>query len=77
MGAKSLEEVADFIKSLRFRKTLLGGVSEENVWKKLEELNNEYKSVFDAQEVRYQALLQERDKEIERLKEKLSPKREG
>lgn len=72
MASKSLEEIAEFIKKMRFRKSLFGGVSENSVWKKIDDLNNEYKSVFDAQEVKYQTLLEERDQEIKTLKEKLN-----
>lgn len=72
MASKSLEEIAEFIKKMKFRKSLFGGVSENSVWKKIDDLNNEYKSVFDAQEVKYQTLLEERDQEIKTLKEKLN-----
>ena len=72
MASKSLEEIAEFIKKMRFQKSLFGGVSENSVWKKIDDLNNEYKSLFDAQEVKYQTLLEERDQEIKTLKEKLN-----
>ncbi|SFG07961.1 hypothetical protein [Oribacterium sp. WCC10] len=72
MASKSFEDIAEFIKEMRFRKSLFGGVDEQSVWKKIEDLNNEYKSVFDAQETRYRTLLEERDLEIKTLKEKLN-----
>ncbi len=72
MAAKTFEEIADFIKKMRFRKSLIGGVDEKYVWKKIEELNGEYKSVFDAQEVKYQTIIEERDKEIRAFKDKLN-----
>ncbi len=77
MAAKTLEEIAEFIKKMKFRKSLFGGVDEKNVWKKIDDLNNEYKSVFDAQEVKYQTLLEERDQEIKTLKEKLNMENGG
>ncbi len=77
MAAKTLEDIAEFIKKMKFRKSLFGGVDEKSVWKKIDDLNNEYKSVFDAQEVKYKTLLEERDQEIKTLKEKLNKENGG
>ena len=41
-----------FIKGMRFRKKLFGGVDEADVWQKLEMLHKEYEAVFLAQEIR-------------------------
>lgn len=68
MSAKNMEEIAGWLKGLKFRKTIFGGVDEANVWHKLDELQAQYQSAFDAQAERYQALLDERDAEIRRLK---------
>ena len=72
MASRSLEDIAEFIDKMKFRKSLFGGVDEQSVWKKIEDLNNEYKSVFDEQETKYRTLLEERDLEIKKLKEKLN-----
>lgn len=63
-----MDEIADYLKKLRFRKKVIGGVDEADVWKKLEALQKEYSAAFDAQAERSQALLQERETEISRLK---------
>ena len=68
MAAKTMEEIAAWLKELEFRKKWVGGVDEADVWRKLEELQSQYQSAFDAQAERYQALLDERDAEIRRLK---------
>ena len=68
MSAKNMEEIAGWLKELKFRKKIIGGVDEDNVWHKLDELQAQYQSAFDAQAERYQALLDERDAEIRRLK---------
>lgn len=68
MSAKNMEEIAGWLKELKFRKKIIGGVDEANVWHKLDELQAQYQSAFDAQAERYQALLDERDAEIRRLK---------
>ena len=67
MASRSLEDIAEFIDKMKFRKSLFGGVDEQSVWKKIEDLNNEYKSVFDEQETKYRTLLEERDLEIKKL----------
>ena len=68
MSAKNMEEIAGWLKELKFRKKIIGGVDEANVWHKLDKLQAQYRSAFDAQAERYQALLDERDAEIRRLK---------
>ena len=67
MSAKNMEEIAGWLKELKFQKKIIGGVDEANVWHKLDELHAQYQSAFDAQAERYQALLSERDEEIRRL----------
>ena len=68
MSAKNMEEIAGWLKELKFRKKIIGGVDEANVWHKLAELPAQYQSAFDAKAESYQALLDERDAEIRRLK---------
>ncbi|SEA73099.1 hypothetical protein SAMN05216349_1253 [Oribacterium sp. KHPX15] len=72
MASRSLEDIAEFIEKMKFQKSLFGGVNEQSVWKKIDDLNNEYKSVFEEQEIKYRTLLEERDLEIKKLKEKLN-----
>lgn len=70
MAAKSMDDIAAFLKELRFRKTLFGGVSEKDVWKKLELLQREYRSAYEILEAGYEARLKERDETIAALKER-------
>lgn len=72
MAAKSMEEIAAYLKSLRFRKKRFGGVDEADVWRQLEKLHGEYQSAFDAQSERSRALIEERDAEIRRLQAALA-----
>lgn len=62
-GAPSLnyeqKRIADWLKKLRFRKKLFGGVSEIDVWKKIDELNSMYNAALRAERVRYDALLEQ------------------
>lgn len=59
--SRTLEDVAQFIKELRFKKKLFGGVDEEDVWKKIEQLNKEYEAVFLAQELKHEQELSVRE----------------
>ncbi len=52
-----LGKVAEWLKEVKFKKTLIGGVDERDVWKKLDELNALYNSVLVAERARYDALL--------------------
>lgn len=70
MAAKSMEEIAEILKKLHFRKKLIGGVDEADVWKQLDMLQREYRNAYDAQEEYYQALLDERNAMIARLKKR-------
>lgn len=49
--------IVPWLQKVRFRKCLFGGVSEADVWKKLEELNAMYETALAAERARYDALL--------------------
>lgn len=72
MAAANMEDIAELFKKLRFKKRLFGGVSEKDVWKKLENVQKEYRSAYEAQQNRYEGRLQERDETIASLREQLS-----
>lgn len=71
MGARNMDDIAELFKTMRFKKKLLGGVDEKDVWRKLDKLQKEYRSAYEIQQERYEARLQERDEEIASLKAKL------
>lgn len=52
--------IRQWLKQVRFRKAVLGGVNEADVWKKIGELNALYEAALSAERARYDALLQER-----------------
>lgn len=54
------ESLQSFLKSVHFKRKLLGGVSEADVWKKISELNSLYETALAAERTRYNALLEER-----------------
>ena len=52
--------IQTWLKQVRFKRTLLGGVDEADQWKKLAELNSLYEAALSAERARYDALLAER-----------------
>ena len=61
------ESLQSFLKSVHFKRKLLGGVSEADVWKKISELNSLYETALAAERTRYNALLKERTGNIKFL----------
>lgn len=67
MSVKSMEDIALHMKQLRFKKKLFGGVQELDVWRKLEQLHQQYQSVFTVQQALYEQQLAEKDALIAQL----------
>lgn len=53
------ERIQKWLKQVRFKKTIVGGVNEVDVWKKIAELNTLYEAALSAERARYDALLAE------------------
>ena len=51
--------IVEWLKKVRFRKQLFGGVNEQDVWKKIDELNKLYDAALTAERIRYEALIAE------------------
>lgn len=68
MPARTMDDIASFIDQMSFRKKLFGGVDELDVLKQMEALQQVYRSVYESQAAYYQALIDERDAIISRLK---------
>lgn len=56
--------IAEWLEKVRFRKRLLGGVDEADVWKKLEELTGLYRDAIKAERTRYCVLLERQKEEM-------------
>lgn len=52
-----MARIRDWLKKVRFKKYLFGGVREADVWKKFGELNTMYEAAISAERARYDALL--------------------
>ena len=50
-------KIAQWLEEVRFRKKFFGGVSEQDVWKKIEELNSMYEASVEAERVRYNTII--------------------
>ena len=68
-----LDSIRQWLKKVRFRKSLFG-VDEADVWKKISELNSLYETALIAERGRYDALLKERVEQAARtLAEQYAP----
>lgn len=54
-----MDEIAKWLEHVRFRRKLLGGVNEADVWKKIREMNQKYEELLKAERIRYDTLLEE------------------
>lgn len=57
--SKTHEDIINWVKKLKFKKKLFGGVDEEDVLKKIWELNGLYEKALLNERARYDALLKE------------------
>ena len=57
-------QIINWLKEVRFRKQLFGGVNEQDVWKKIEKLNEMYEAALKAERIRYDVLLEQQSKGI-------------
>ena len=48
MASKNMKDISNLLKNLKFRKKMFGGIDEKDVWRKLDELQEEYQNVYDA-----------------------------
>ena len=51
------QNIIEWLRKVRFRKQPFGGVSEQDVWKKIDELNKLYDTALAAERIRYETLL--------------------
>lgn len=51
------KKIAEWLNTVHFRRKFIGGVDEQDVWEKIEELNEMYEKALSAERARYDALL--------------------
>ena len=64
---RTMQDIAEALSAMKFRKKVFGGVDEADVWKQLEALQRTYQLVYDEQAAYYQALIDERDQALARM----------
>lgn len=64
-----LEKIEQYLENLKFKKQTIGGVSEADVLAKIQQLSDLYTEAFRDQEIKYQAILEEKDRQIRELRE--------
>ena len=63
---RTMQNIADLLSNMEFRRKIFGGVDEADVWRQIENLQRTYQLVYDEQAAYYQALLDERDQALAR-----------
>lgn len=58
-GNEKMETIAQWLEEVRFRKKFFGGVDEQDVWKKIKELNHMYEIALEKERVRYDTLMED------------------
>ena len=56
------DEIGVFLKKVKFRRRIFGGVDEKSVWKNIGELNALYTKALEAERIRYDVLIAEAKK---------------
>lgn len=56
-------KIMDWLKEVQFQKQLIGGINEQDVWKKIQQLNELYEAALKAERIRYDALLKKQSLE--------------
>lgn len=54
-----MEKIRSLLKDMKFKKKLIGGVDELDVWKKIDLLQEEYERQFKIQEEKYEAIIED------------------
>lgn len=52
------KEISSYLKSLKFKKKIIGGIDEEDVWKKIKKLDELYQKELDYMKKGYEEKLQ-------------------
>ena len=59
------DRIAAWLREVKFRKRVFGGVDEADVWERFRALNDMYREAWIAERARYDALLAEREKGVD------------
>ena len=62
MAEDKMQTITELFKKLKFKKKLIGGIDEADVWAKLDKLQKEYRRVYDLREAELQAVIDYQEK---------------
>lgn len=62
-------KIVEWLEGVSFRKKFFGGVDEQDVWKKINELNDMYERALEAERVRYDTLIKDCKKRIKEIQD--------
>lgn len=63
-------ELVSIIENLKFKRRLFGGYDKISVMQQIEKLNLNYQKLLEEEKIKHEAIMGEKNKEIEALKEK-------
>lgn len=69
--AKSMEEIAQLLNNTKFKRSIIGGINEADLWKKLERLQAEYSEVVAVEQAKTKELLSEKEETIKELQKQI------
>lgn len=72
-----LKNISEYLKKLKFKKKIIGGIDEADVWQKLELLEKEYEKNYQALIDQGNALIADREDTIEKLEAKIKELQNG
>ena len=64
-----LEKIEQYLENLKFKSQTIGGVSEADVLAKVQKLSDLYAKAFKNQEIKYETLLDDKNRELKALRE--------
>lgn len=58
MEYNDMQSISELFSKLRFRKKLIGGIDERDVWRKLDQVQQAYRSAYEEQRIRCKTILE-------------------
>lgn len=62
MAEDKMQTITELFKKLKFKKKLIGGIDEADVWAKLDKLQKEYRRAYELREAELQAVIAYQEK---------------
>ena len=66
-----MERIAELFKGIKFKRQIIGGVSQTSVWRRLGDIQSEYRKIYEAQQLKYETIISEKERQIAELEERV------